>query len=151
MRSGRCVPTVSRAIGAIVRRRPVRETATMSTLTETGTSRFATINEAGFANYKLHYNDAGSGPVVVMLHGGGPGASGWSNFNRNITPFVDAGHRVLLIDCPGFGRSDPVVAEVQRGLFNARAVKGLMDRLDIARASLVGNSLGGASAMNFAL
>ena len=123
----------------------------MTTLTDADTSRFATIDQTGFANYKLHYHDAGSGPVVIMLHGGGPGASGWSNFNRNVGPFVDAGYRVLLVDCPGFGRSDPIVADVQRGLFNARAVKGLMDRLDIAQVSLVGNSMGGASAMNFAL
>jgi 2,6-dioxo-6-phenylhexa-3-enoate hydrolase len=123
----------------------------MTALTDAATSRFASINETGFSEYRVHYNDAGSGDVVIMLHGGGPGASGWSNFNRNFGAFVEAGHRVLLVDCPGFGRSDPIVADVQRGLFNARAVKGLMDRLDIAKASLVGNSMGGASAMNFAL
>jgi 2-hydroxy-6-oxonona-2,4-dienedioate hydrolase len=43
--------------------------------------------------------------VVVMLHGSGPGATGWANFNRNIDPFVAAGYRVLLIDCPGWGRA----------------------------------------------
>lgn len=123
----------------------------MTALTEPATSRFATIEAPGLANYRLHYNDAGSGPVVIMLHGGGPGASGWSNFARNIGPFVDAGHRVLLLDCPGFGQSDPVVADVQRGLFNARAVRALMDRLEIGKAHVVGNSMGGASAMNFAL
>jgi 2-hydroxy-6-oxonona-2,4-dienedioate hydrolase len=40
-----------------------------------------------------------------MLHGSGPGATGWANFNRNIDPFVAAGYRVLLIDCPGWGRA----------------------------------------------
>jgi 2,6-dioxo-6-phenylhexa-3-enoate hydrolase len=123
----------------------------MDTLDDVSTSRFATLDAEGFKNYRLHYNDAGSGDVLIMLHGGGPGASGWSNFNRNIAPLVGAGHRVLLLDTPGFGRSDPIVADVQRGLFNARAVKALMDRLDIAKASIVGNSMGGASAMNFAL
>ncbi len=123
----------------------------MTSLTDPGTSRFASIDAPGFANYRLHYHDAGAGAAVIMLHGGGPGASGCSNFNRNIEPLVDAGYRVLLLDCPGFGQSDPIVADVQRGLFNARAVKALMDRLDINRANLVGNSMGGASAMNFAL
>jgi 2-hydroxy-6-oxonona-2,4-dienedioate hydrolase len=40
-----------------------------------------------------------------MLHGSGPGATGWANFNRNIDPFVAAGYRVLLIDCPGWGQA----------------------------------------------
>lgn len=123
----------------------------MTMLTEDKTSRFATIDGTGLPGYKLHYHDAGDGPAVVMLHGGGPGASGWSNFSRNIGPFVDAGYRALLPDCPGFGRSDPIVADVQRGLFNARAIKALLDRLEIGKVSLVGNSMGGASAMNFAL
>jgi len=33
---------------------------------------------------RLHYNDIGAGSPVVCLHGGGPGASGWSNFSQNV-------------------------------------------------------------------
>lgn len=36
-----------------------------------------------------------------MLHGSGPGATGWANFSRNIDPLVEAGYRVLLLDCQG--------------------------------------------------
>ena len=75
--------------------------------TETSTTRFANVSVDGSA-YRIHYNEIGSGEhVVVMLHGSGPGATGWANFNRNIDPFVAAGYRVLLIDCPGWGQSDP--------------------------------------------
>jgi len=74
----------------------------MADLTEASTSKYATINEEGLKDFRLHYNEAGQGEVVIMLHGGGPGASGWSNFNRNIGAFVDAGYRVILPDCPGF-------------------------------------------------
>jgi len=119
--------------------------------TEAETSRFVTINEAGLENFQLHYNDAGQGEAVVMLHGGGPGASGWSNFYKNVDFFVDAGYRVLLLDCPGFNKSGEIVTEVVRPLLNARAVKGLLDALGIAKAHLVGNSLGGATALHFAL
>lgn len=123
----------------------------MKTHTEADTSRFITINEPGLENFKLHYNDAGSGPAVIMLHGGGPGASGWSNFYKNFDHFVAQGYRVLLPDCPGFNKSDELVSGEVRPLLNARAVKALMDALGIERAHLVGNSLGGATALHFAL
>lgn len=118
----------------------------MSTYTEADTSRFATVN-----GMKLHYNEAGSGAeAVIMLHGGGPGAGGWSNFARNIEPFA-ASYRTILLDCPGFNKSDPLVSTEARDLINANAVKGLMDALGIKTAHLVGNSMGGASALRFAL
>lgn len=120
-------------------------------LTEAGTSKTATINEGPLENFKIHYNEAGSGETVVMVHGGGPGASGWSNYSRNIGTFVQAGYRVVLIDCPGFNKSDPIVVQGSRPEVNATAIKGLLDKLGVDRAHVVGNSMGGASSMNFAL
>lgn len=120
------------------------------TLTEQNTSKYARVKEGG-VDMQLHYNEAGSGEVVFMLHGGGPGAGGWSNYSRNIQPFVEAGYRVILPDFPGFNKSDPMVVEVPRGIVNAQALKGLMDALGVERAHLVGNSMGGASALTFAL
>jgi 2-hydroxy-6-oxonona-2,4-dienedioate hydrolase len=43
--------------------------------------------------------------TVVLLHGSGPGATGWANFSRNIDPLVEAGYRVILLDCPGWGKA----------------------------------------------
>ena len=118
---------------------------------ETDTSRFLTVRE-GDADLNIHYNDCGRGAeVVVMLHGSGPGASGWANFNRNIEPLVDAGYRVLLIDCPGWGKSDSIVNSGSRSDLNARIVKGVIDQLDIGAISILGNSMGGHSAVAFAL
>ena len=122
----------------------------MTTLTEAATSKFVRVQEKGL-ELQLHYNDAGQGEAVIMLHGGGPGSSGWSNFSRNIDAFVDKGYRVILLDCPGFNKSDTLYVTEPRGLVNARAVKGLMDALDIGRAHLVGNSLGGITSLSFAL
>lgn len=118
----------------------------MSEFTEAGTSRFAQVGDI-----KLHYNEAGTGEqTVIMLHGGGPGAGGWSNFARNLAPFA-AQYRTILLDCPGFNKSSAVVPTETRDLVNAKAVKGLMDVLGIQSAHLVGNSMGGASALRFAL
>ncbi len=120
-------------------------------LTEASTSKFMTINEPGLENFIIHFNDAGSGPTVAMLHGGGPGASGWSNYYRNLDALVNAGFRVLLIDSPVFNKSGEIVSDVPRNLLNARATRGVLDALGIGKAHLVGNSMGGASALSFAL
>lgn len=120
-------------------------------LTDAGTSQFVTINEPGLENFRIHFNDAGSGPAVVMLHGDGPGASGWSNYYRNVDALVDAGFRVLLLDSPGFARSGELVTDQPLNLVIARATRGLLDALGIQQAHLVGNSMGGASALRFAL
>lgn len=120
-------------------------------LTEAATSKFARIRE-GDLDLQIHYNDCGSGAeTVVMLHGSGPGASGWANFNRNIEPLVTAGYRVILMDCPGWSKSDPIVCTGSRSELNARALKGLLDVLDLERVHLIGNSMGGHSAVAFAL
>lgn len=120
-------------------------------LNESDFSRFATVAEDG-REFRIHYNALGQGgKTVVMLHGSGPGATGWANFNRNIGPLVDAGYRVLLIDCPGWGKSDTIVNAGSRSDLNARIVKGVIDQLGIDRVCLLGNSMGAHSAVAFAL
>ncbi len=120
-------------------------------ITETASSRFSRIKE-GELDLQLHYNDAGTGAeTVVMLHGSGPGASGWANFNRNVEPLVNAGYRVILMDCPGWSKSDPIVSTGSRSDLNARALKGLLNVLGLEKVHIIGNSMGGHSAVAFAL
>jgi len=88
---------------------------------------------------------------VVLLHGSGPGATGWANFSRNIDPLVEAGYRVILLDCPGWGKSDSIVNRGSRSDLNARVLKSVIDRLDISQVHLLGNSMGGHSAVAFTL
>lgn len=125
---------------------------TTTPVTEESTSRFAEV-QAGAQKLRIHYNDAGQGEqTVVMLHGSGPGASGWANFNRNVQPLVDAGYRVLLMDCPGWSKSDPIVNTGSRSDLNADTLAGLLDVLQIGgRVHIIGNSMGGHSAVAFAL
>jgi 2-hydroxy-6-oxonona-2,4-dienedioate hydrolase len=119
--------------------------------TDAGTSKFVRIQE-GELNLQLHYNDIGEGSeTIIMLHGSGPGASGWANFNRNIDTFVDAGYRVIFMDCPGWSKSDPVISTGSRSNLNAAALKGFVNALGLDKVHLVGNSMGGHTAVAFAL
>lgn len=95
-------------------------------------------------------SQVGGGLPLVMLHGGGPGASAWSNFGRALPHFA-ATIRTLLVDQPGFGGSDkpPVVGNYYRHA--ADYVVKLLDELGIERVHLLGNSLGGGTAMRLAL
>ena len=96
--------------------------------TEAATSRFLNVEEAG--------KDCGQGDeTVVLLHGSGPGATGWANFSRNIDPLVEAGYRVILLDCPGWGKSDSIVNSGSRSDLNARILKSVVDQLDIAKST----------------
>ena len=88
--------------------------------------------------------------TVVLLHGGGPGASSWSNFGRNIAVLAKHFH-VLAVDQPGYGHSDKHTEHEQYNRYSATALLNLFDHLGIERAALVGNSLGGGTAVRFAL
>ncbi|MEV0247814.1 alpha/beta fold hydrolase [Nocardia sp. NPDC050712] len=100
---------------------------------------------------KLRYHEAGSGPPLVLLHGSGPGVSGWANFGGNLATLAEH-FRCLILDQPGFGASGrPEVYERNYLRIAADAVIGLLDQLDLPSAHLLGNSMGGAVATLVAL
>lgn len=110
------------------------------------TAREATVN-----GFKVTYNEAGEGTPLVMLHGGGAGASGWSNFADNLGAFA-RDHRVLLVNQPGFGGSGyPEHFDEHYLAFAARIIIGLLDQLGIAQTHILGNSLGAAVTVRTAL
>jgi 4,5:9,10-diseco-3-hydroxy-5,9,17-trioxoandrosta-1(10),2-diene-4-oate hydrolase len=102
------------------------------------------------AGKSIFVAEAGSGPAVVMLHGGGPGASGVSNYSRNIAALAEHFH-VVVPDMPGYGRSDKHVDHGDPFGYLADMVRGLLDTLGIDTAHLIGNSYGGAAALRLAL
>jgi 2-hydroxy-6-oxonona-2,4-dienedioate hydrolase len=106
-----------------------------------GLSYESTSKRVRTKSWDIHYNEAGAGHPLVLVHGGGPGASGWSNYNPNI-PYLSQFFRVLAVDLPGWGRSQPVAYEDRD---NSGALAELLDTLGIPRAAVVGNSMGGAS------
>ena len=117
----------------------------LKTHIESDTSRYVEVH-----GINIHFNDAGQGEIVIMLHGSGPGASGWSNFNRNIDALA-ATHRVLCVDMPGWGKSDPRETGINFFEWFADKIIAVMDALDIEKASVIGNSLGGGVAFKMAL
>jgi pimeloyl-ACP methyl ester carboxylesterase len=95
---------------------------------------------------KIHYVEAGAGPTVILLHGLGGDISNWG---QNL-PVLAAKYHVFALDQIGFGKSD-------KPMINYR-VQTLVDfldsfcrKLEITKATVVGNSLGGWTAMAFAL
>ncbi|HSW15713.1 MAG TPA: alpha/beta hydrolase [Ramlibacter sp.] len=100
---------------------------------------------------RVHYHDAGQGDVVIFLHGAGGGASGYSNFKGNYPEFANAGYRCIVPDLLGYGlSSQPDIEQYDLDFFIA-GVKGLVDALGLKRVTLLGNSLGGAVALGYAL
>ena len=102
------------------------------------------IQAGGVDTYAV---DVGAGPPVVLLHGYGDTADGW----RRVVPgLLAAGHRVVAIDVPPFGRSgDPEVAPLLD--FYKEFFPELFERLELERATVVGHSLGGAIALHLTL
>jgi 2-hydroxy-6-oxonona-2,4-dienedioate hydrolase len=113
------------------------------TYSEETTSRFVQTKD-----WRIHYNEAGTGYPLIFLHGTGPGATGWSNFSQNIA--LANRYRMIMVDCPGWGRSDELAPGGPRSDILADAVKAMMDALNIEKAAFVGNSMGGSITVEFA-
>jgi 4,5:9,10-diseco-3-hydroxy-5,9,17-trioxoandrosta-1(10),2-diene-4-oate hydrolase len=87
----------------------------------------------------------------VFLHGSGPGASGWSNFRRNYPVLAGRGLRTIVPDTLGYGYSSkPDDRDYDLG-FLVGGVKRALDQLGVERFSVIGNSHGGAMAIQLAL
>jgi 4,5:9,10-diseco-3-hydroxy-5,9,17-trioxoandrosta-1(10),2-diene-4-oate hydrolase len=125
-------------VAAVLNKEDVRRSAKAGDIT-------LNYYEAGEAR-----SDLGAGLPLLMLHGGGPGASSWSNFGPALPRFAES-FRTLLVDQPGFGQSDkpPVTSNYFR--FSSDYLVKLLDELQIEKVHLLGNSLGGGTATRFAL
>ncbi|MEH6552064.1 MAG: alpha/beta hydrolase [Pseudomonadales bacterium] len=99
----------------------------------------------------IHYLDQGEGPVVVFLHGSGSGASGHSNFQGNYPAIAKQGYRVIVPDLVGYGFSDKPQDVDYHIDFFVECIKQTLDHAGVDKCTLIGNSLGGAIALKFAL
>ena len=113
--------------------------------------KYLDIGDISGLPQRIHYHEQGEGEVVIFLHGAGGGASGYSNFKGNYPVFAEAGYRSIVPDLIGYGLSSkPDLPQYDLDLFIA-GVKGLVDGLGLKNITLLGNSLGGAVALGYAL
>ena len=108
----------------------------------------ASVVADGIATNYLEAGDP-SAPPVLLLHGSGPGVTAYANWRLTI-PDLATRVRVVAPDLVGFGfteRPDAVVYDMDTWVGQ---VVGLLDALGIERASVVGNSFGGALALRLA-
>ncbi|WP_037457816.1 alpha/beta fold hydrolase [Skermanella stibiiresistens] len=104
------------------------------------------------AGIRLHVRDSGSreappkAPVVILIHGFGSSLHTWESWARELS--VD--HRVISLDLPGSGLSDPDPTGDYTVGRDVEIVRAVMDAMGIDRASLIGQSMGGRIAWNLA-
>jgi 2-hydroxymuconate-semialdehyde hydrolase len=112
-----------------------------------------TVPTAGYGTHAFRAGE-GNDDVVLLLHGGGPGAQAWSNWQPALTLLGDR-FDVIAPDLVGFGTTDhPDPPPYGPRLWlqaRCEQLVGLLDELDIACADLVGNSLGGALTLHMAI
>jgi len=105
------------------------------------------IRTGGF-NTNCH--DLGQGRPVILIHGSGPGVTGWANW-RLVMPELARQRRVLAPDMVGFGYTDrPAGFTYDRAAW-VRQLLDLMDALALPQVDIVGNSFGGAIALALAI
>ncbi|MCB0175818.1 MAG: alpha/beta fold hydrolase [Anaerolineae bacterium] len=110
----------------------------------------ATLSTAGFKTY-LNRTGAGNKETVLFLHGSGPGATAWSNWQYALPYFADR-YDTLAPDFIGFGESEhpnPAPTSMHQWMRIWKdQVTELLDALDKDKVHLVGNSMGGAVALH---
>lgn len=95
-----------------------------------------------------HYFDLGEGPCLFLIHGGGPGADSWGNWYALMREYARK-FRVIAYDMPGFGRSakpSPELYPYDQASRNRHLI-ALIEALAPGPVSLIGNSMGGATAL----
>jgi pimeloyl-ACP methyl ester carboxylesterase len=109
-----------------------------------GHLRFATVVTR---RARLSTLEAGIGPPVLAIHGLGATKG---SFLFTVAALASR-FRVVAVDLPGFGDSDKPIGAAYSARFFADATIDLLDALELDRADLIGNSLGGRVALEVAL
>jgi pimeloyl-ACP methyl ester carboxylesterase len=108
------------------------------------------IDVGGARVYYYAAGTRGAGEPVVLIHGFPTSSHLWAG----VVPLVPSGHRVIVPDLLGFGRSDPPLATGRAADLSVRGhadrILALLDELRVERACLVGHGIGAAIALSVA-
>jgi non-heme chloroperoxidase len=99
---------------------------------------FVTVGHENSGSIDLYYEDHGEGQPVVLIHGFPLSGASWE---KQISPLLEAGHRVITYDRRGFGKSSQPTVGYDYDTF-AADLRVLMETLDLRDAVLVGFSMG---------
>jgi non-heme chloroperoxidase len=99
---------------------------------------YVSVGNENSGSIDLHYEDHGSGPPVVLIHGYPLSGRAW---DKQVPVLLEAGHRVITYDRRGFGKSSQPALGYDYDTF-AADLAVLMDDLDLRDATLIGHSMG---------
>ncbi len=100
------------------------------------------VDLGGVRLYCYAFGERGVGEPIVLVHGAFTSSHLW----QDVLPRLPKGHRVLVLDLLGHGRSDPPGSHAMTVAGHATRVAALLDVLGVRRASLVGHGMGAAIA-----
>src|SRR6516165_11801113 len=98
---------------------------------------YISVGQENSASIELYYEDHGSGPPVVLIHGYPLSGRAW---DKQVAALLEAGHRVITYDRRGFGQSSQKTYGYDYDTF-AADLSTLMEKLDLRGAALVGHSM----------
>jgi non-heme chloroperoxidase len=113
-----------------------RSSSTKSTVTNG--RGFIKVGQENSTSIELYYEDHGSGPPVVLIHGWPLNGDAWE---KQTAALLAAGHRVITYDRRGFGRSSKPAIGYNYDTF-AADLDAVLCALDLIDVSLVGHSMG---------
>jgi non-heme chloroperoxidase len=96
------------------------------------------VGDENSGSIDLHYEDHGSGPPVVLIHGYPLSGRAW---DKQLPVLLQAGRRVITYDRRGFGKSSQPTSGYDYDTF-AADLHALVEELDLRDATLVGHSMG---------
>ncbi len=101
---------------------------------------------------RTHFVETGSGPPLILVHGGGPGADGYGNWHSCL-PIFAGRFRAIAVDMLGFGRTDkpdPATFVYSQDARTAHMI-AFIEALGSGPATMIGNSMGGLTSLCVAI
>lgn len=98
------------------------------------------VDLGGVRLYCYAFGSRGAGDPIVLVHGAFTSSHLW----QDVLPRLPKGHRVLVLDLLGHGRSDPPRKTPMTVAAHADRLASLLDVMGVAKATLVGHGMGAA-------